>query len=97
MILKYYGTGIAKSVDEPLDTVTAKARFALVEPRGMDILFRMVQPHELAAAMGFEGYQFTGTKTDIVRQIGNAVSVRTAKALCGAIMDDILRRRGMLN
>lgn len=72
---------------EPFDTITAKDRFALVEPGKMDILFRMLQPHELAAAMGFDGYQFAGTKTDQVRQIGNAVSVRTAKALCGSVMD----------
>jgi DNA (cytosine-5)-methyltransferase 1 len=47
----------------------------------------MLQPHELAAAMGFDGYEFAGTKTDQVRQIGNAVAVRTAEALCGAMMD----------
>jgi len=37
--------------------------------------------------MGFDGYQFAGTKTDQVRQIGNAVAVRTAEALCGAMLD----------
>jgi DNA (cytosine-5)-methyltransferase 1 len=47
----------------------------------------MLQPHELAAAMGFDGYEFAGTKTDQVRQIGNAVAVRTAEALCGAMID----------
>lgn len=67
---------------------TAKDRFALVEPGKMDIFFRMLQPHELAKAMGFDGYEFAGTKTDQVRQIGNAVSVRTAKALCGEIIGD---------
>ena len=41
----------------------------------------------LAAAMGFDGYEFAGTKTDQVRQIGNAVAVRTAEALCGAMLD----------
>lgn len=86
-LTKYYGAGKgARPVTQPLDTVTAKDRFALVEPRGMDILFRMLQPHELAAAMGFDGYQFAGTKTDQVRQIGNAVAVRTAQALCGEIL-----------
>lgn len=87
-LTKYYGSGTgARPVTEPFDTITAKDRFALVEPGKMDILFRMLQPHELAAAMGFDGYQFAGTKTDQVRQIGNAVSVRTAKALCGSVMD----------
>jgi DNA (cytosine-5)-methyltransferase 1 len=74
-------------VNEPLDTITAQDRFALVEPRGMDIRFRMLQPQELAQAMGFDGYEFAGTKTDQVRQIGNAVAVRTAEALCGAMID----------
>lgn len=48
----------------------------------LDICFRMLKPEELAAAMGFPpGYRFTGTKTDIVRQIGNAVCVGVARAL----------------
>jgi DNA (cytosine-5)-methyltransferase 1 len=88
-LTKYYGTAKARSVGIPLDTITAKDRFALVEPDGMDIRFRMLQPRELAAAMGFDGYEFAGTKTDQVRQIGNAVAVRTAEALCGAMLDAI--------
>ena len=92
-LTKYYGTGKSRSVNIPLDTLTAKARFALVEPGGMDIRFRMLQPHELAAAMGFDNYEFSGTKTDQVRQIGNAVAVRTAQALCGEIIDEHKRRR----
>lgn len=86
-LTKYYGTAKARPVDIPLDTITAKDRFALVEPAGMDIRFRMLQPKELAAAMGFDGYEFAGTKTDQVRQIGNAVAVRTAQALCGVMID----------
>lgn len=87
-VTKYYGTARgARPVDDPLDTITAKDRFALVEPGRMDIYFRMLQPHELASAMGFDGYQFAGNKTEQVRQIGNAVAVRTAEALCGAALD----------
>jgi DNA (cytosine-5)-methyltransferase 1 len=42
----------------------------------------MFQPHELAGAMGFpRGYRFSGTKTDIVRQIGNAVPCGLAFSL----------------
>lgn len=89
-LTKYYGSGTgARPVSEPLDTITAKDRFALVEPTRMGIYFRMLKPHELAAAMGFDGYQFAGTQADQVRQIGNAVSVRTARALCGVILDRI--------
>ena len=55
-------------------------------PSGMDIRFRMLQPRELAAAMGFDDYSFAGNKTEQVRQIGNAVAVRTAQALCDQIL-----------
>jgi DNA (cytosine-5)-methyltransferase 1 len=89
-LTKYYGTASVRPVSEPLDTVTTKDRFALVEPvkqrQRMDIRFRMLQPHELAAAMGFDGYEFAGNKTEKVRQIGNAVPVNLAKALCKAIL-----------
>lgn len=85
-ITKYYGTAKAVSVEEPLDTVTTKDRFALVEPDydgyRLDIRFRMLQPHELAAAQSFPAdYPFTGNKSEIVKQIGNAVPVSIAKSL----------------
>jgi ABC-type bacteriocin/lantibiotic exporter with double-glycine peptidase domain len=57
---------------------------------GYDILFRMLEPHELAAAMGFDGeagaYQFAGTKTDQIKQIGNAVSVAKMRACVAALI-----------
>lgn len=92
-IIKYNGTGKANSVEEPLDTVTAKDRFGLMIPGvgvvGLDIRFRMLRPHELAAAMGFpKNYQFMGTREQQVKQIGNAVACNTAKALCKALLED---------
>lgn len=86
-VTKYYGTGKAKPVSEPLDTITAKDRFALVTVDGqeaqLDIRFRMLQPHELARAMSFDDdYLFSGTREQRVKQIGNAVPVNLAKALC---------------
>lgn len=51
----------------------------------LDIRFRMLQPHELALAQGFpKHYQFTGNKSDQVKQIGNAVPRRLARALVAA-------------
>jgi DNA (cytosine-5)-methyltransferase 1 len=51
------------------------------------IRFRMLQPHELAAAMSFPpSYEFTGNRENKVKQIGNAVPLRTSKALCGALL-----------
>jgi DNA (cytosine-5)-methyltransferase 1 len=62
----------SRSLDEPLST----REFAL------DIMFRMLQPHELAAAQGFPGdYKFCGTKTEITKQIGNAVPVNLSREL----------------
>lgn len=94
VITKYYSNGDGKdgqSVDEPLGTVTTKQRFALAEPvvtrLGIDIRFRMFQTNELARAMGFEHYNFTGTVEEQTRQIGNAVEVNIAKALVRAILE----------
>lgn len=51
------------------------------------IRFRMLQPHELAAAMSFPAdYEFTGNRENKVKQIGNAVPLKTAKALCGVLL-----------
>jgi DNA (cytosine-5)-methyltransferase 1 len=50
-----------------------------------DIRYRMLAPHELSAAQGFpQKYVFEGTKTDVVKQIGNAVPVNTARNLSKA-------------
>lgn len=94
-LVKYNGTGGAMSINEPVDTVTAKDRFGLVEPcfrpedqlAILDIRFRMLQPHELAAAMSFpKSYFFAGNREQKVKQIGNAVPVNLAKALCKTIL-----------
>lgn len=80
-------------LDNPAPTIAASGHVDLVEPgSGYDILFRMLEPHELAAAMGFNTeestYEFAGTKTQKIKQIGNAVSVAKMKACVGAIMAD---------
>lgn len=54
-----------------------------------DILFRMLQPTELARAMSLEDYDFAGTKTEITKQIGNAVPRRMARALVAASLYDM--------
>lgn len=88
LLVKYNGTADAQPVDKPAPTITTRDRLALVQPSaGVDILFRMLQPHELAAAMGFPSdYKFTGGRSDQVKQIGNAVPVQTARALVSALL-----------
>ena len=94
-IVKYYGASNAASIDEPLHTVTTKGRFGLAEPVArrengkyyLDILFRMLQPHELAEAMSIGDFKFDHcTKEQTIAQIGNAVPVKTAKALCMSLL-----------
>lgn len=89
-LIEYYGNGTPNDVKDPLPTVTCKERHALVRPVVvidgerylLDIRFRMLQPHELARAQGFRAdYKFTGSKTEQVKQIGNAVPRRMARAL----------------
>jgi len=90
-IVKYYGTAKTISIDAPLHTVTCRDRFGLVQQVGIDLHYRMLQPKELAAAMGFpEKYLWYGNKTQIVRQIGNAVPVNTAKALLKCLLEQTI-------
>lgn len=52
----------------------------------LDIGFRMLANHELAAAQGFgNNYIFHGNKSDVTRQIGNSVSPPVAKAITLAL------------
>jgi DNA (cytosine-5)-methyltransferase 1 len=84
------------SIDEPTPTICATGRIQLaiaepvIEGRQYDIRFRMLEPKELARAMGFTdaetAYEFAGNKTEITKQIGNAVPVNLAAGLVGALM-----------
>jgi DNA (cytosine-5)-methyltransferase 1 len=86
-LIKYHGQGGARSIQEPLATLTTKDRYGLVSGERLDITFRMLQPHELAAAMSFPaGYIFGGCRDKQVKQIGNAVPVLTAAALCRELL-----------
>lgn len=60
------------------------------EPYLLDIRFRMLENLELARAMGFTDgestYEFCGNKSEVTKQIGNAVPVNLAKALVKAVL-----------
>ncbi len=88
-LVKYYGTSKIQGIDRPLGSITTKDRFGLVEASEdceIDIRFRMLKPHELAAAMSLHNYQLTGTIADQVKQVGNAVPAQTAEKLCTALL-----------
>ena len=92
-LVKYFSCGEnAVSLDLPCPTITTKDRLALVQAElngryVLDIFYRILEPHELAKGMGFEGYEFVGTKTDIKKMIGNAVEVNQSQALAGRVLD----------
>ena len=102
MIQAYYGNNKScKPVSEPVDTIPTKDRFGVVEgqvitlPDGrsykLDITFRMLQPHELAKAMSFpDSYKFAGKKkSEVIKQIGNAVCPKLSEALIRAALEAI--------
>ena len=106
-LVKYFSTGAAKSVNEPLDTVTTKDRFALVTIHGeeyiiTDIKMRMLQPRELFNAQGFpsdyiidhdaDGHPYVKSKQ--VARCGNAVTPQVPAALVRANLPEFCRKTG---
>lgn len=88
-IISYYGKSLFQSIHEPFATITTRDRFGVVMQYGLEILFRMLQPHELALAHSFpRDYFFAGNKGDVVKQIGNSVPAGTSEALCYAALAD---------
>ena len=96
-LIKYFSSGSPKPVDEPLDTITTKDRFAIVTIHGeeyviTDIRMRMLQPKELFKAQGFpddyiidhdaDGNPYP--KKEQVAKCGNAVTPPTAAVLVRA-------------
>lgn len=87
-LLVYYGTdgsGGWQAISRPLRTITTLDRFALVVHDGSEYQMRMLQPPELAAAMGFPpDYTWPEVpRRDKIRLIGNAV--------CPPVMQAIVR------
>jgi DNA (cytosine-5)-methyltransferase 1 len=101
LMLKFYGneTG-GQSAKLPLGTVTTLDRHAVVcvvldgqQYVIVDILFRMLKPKELAAAMAFPAhYVWPRTQREAVRLIGNAVSPVMSEALTLAAIGEGPRR-----
>jgi len=82
-LMTYYNNGRLVPVDEAAPTVTTLPRYALVTTaanqtqnvRVEDCGFRMLEPHEIQAAMAFpREYVVTGSRREKVKQLGNAVT-----------------------
>lgn len=87
-----------RTVDEPIPAIVTSQTMALAAPvveidgevMVADLLFRMLEPGELAGAMSFPaGYRFAGNKTEITRQIGNAVPRHLFEALVRAQLEGL--------
>jgi DNA (cytosine-5)-methyltransferase 1 len=77
-IIVYYGSdgaGGYQAINRPLRTITTLDRFAYVRPTADGHEMRMLQPPELAAAMGFPpDHQWPDvSRRDRIKLIGNAV------------------------
>ncbi|MFN0021071.1 MAG: DNA cytosine methyltransferase [Pirellulaceae bacterium] len=87
-IMVYYGTDAAggfQTLDRPLRTITTLDRFAYVRRNGCGLEMRMLQPSELAAAMGFprDHLWAESTRRERIKMIGNAV--------CPLVMRDVVQ------
>lgn len=92
LLVPYYGNGNARPLAEPAGTVTTVDRNALVstELSVEDCTFRMLEPHEIQAAMAFDpDYVVLGNKRERVRQLGNAVTPPAARDLVAAVVEAI--------
>ncbi|MGB7327701.1 MAG: DNA cytosine methyltransferase [Rubripirellula sp.] len=88
-IMVYYGSdgaGGYQRLDRPLRTVTTLDRFAYVRPSKSGHEMRMLQPSELAAAMGFPSNHKLpkSTRREKIKLIGNAV--------CPRVMAEIVKK-----
>lgn len=55
-----------------------------------DVLFRMLEPREIAAAMDFpDSYRILGNRREQVRQAGNAVTPPSARDLVGVVAESL--------
>ncbi|MFG2245501.1 DNA methyltransferase [Spirillospora sp. NPDC048823] len=94
LLIPYYGNGAARPAGEPIGTLPTRDRYALAEGAAEvdldDVLFRMLEPHEIGAAMAFApDYIVLGNKRQRVRQYGNAVTPPVAEVLVSALVEAI--------
>jgi DNA (cytosine-5)-methyltransferase 1 len=77
---------------EPARTITTAGHQSLVsiERQVDDCRFRMLEPHEIQAAMAFESsYRVLGNRRERVRQLGNGVTPPAAEFLLRAVAQSL--------
>ena len=91
------GAEMSTPVTEPIRTLTTAGHQSLIEPAEPisldvdDAGFRMLEPHEIQAGMGFaKDYVLLGSKRDKVKQAGNAVTPPAARDLGHAVAEFLL-------
>ncbi|MER7015861.1 DNA cytosine methyltransferase [Saccharopolyspora sp. NPDC000359] len=97
LVVPYYTTGsTARSVAEPLGTLTTKDRFALLGrpavpvPTVEECTYRMFSAREVGSGMAFPpDYKVLGTATDQVRGFGNAVTPPSSEVQIAALVEAV--------
>lgn len=90
----YSGSDQVCGMDAAIPTITAADRHALVQPDHSisveDCYFRMLQPHEIQAAMAFaQDYKVLGNKRERVKQLGNAVTPPVMQMIVQRCLDSL--------
>lgn len=92
------GAEMSTPVSDPLRALTTAGHQSLLEPSAPisldvdDAGFRMLEPHEIQAGMGFaRDYVLLGTKRDKVKQAGNAVTPPAARDLGHSVAEFLLK------
>jgi len=86
------GGGMCTPASEPARTITTKGHQSIVsiEAQVEDATFRMLEPHEIQAAMAFHtGYRVLGNRRERVRQLGNGVTPPAAEFLLRAVAESL--------
>jgi len=83
----------ATSSDEPVPTRTTRENDGVAFGPAItvdDVLFRMLEPREIARAMDFPAdYRILGNRREQVRQAGNAVTPPAARDLVGVVAESL--------
>lgn len=93
------GSEMTTPIHEAMRTLTTTGHQSLIaspedieaaEAQVDDCLFRMLEPHEVAAGMAFPGdYIWAGTRREKVRMAGNAVTPPAARDLVSAVVESL--------